>query len=312
MDDSQDLIDSYEQWQDNVFGYLEKSYKAYELGNQIDDSHMSNIGKYILNFYKDQSFSNAPFRFATKFETSKSEVVLEEKQTELCRAHFFKVFNLVSKTNTIFNVWKVNLTSSQVGLSGEGQFKRSFQMCCRHFAKSTNFFMKDASLVLFSNYKNELDPIEFEMYKGERRSQHLHKQCYLPRLHSDIKNSDSKFTEKCYKEYLLHSLRQLNKAKELGSDFTFRYQVKLGNFYLVNVPGGFLRNENNGTTMRDLRAALNKRYKAYNLNYNNRRGDDDVEAVAKEMIVIEAAKSSDNESKDESEIADLVDGTKLY
>jgi hypothetical protein len=212
---------------------------------------------------------------------------------------------MISKTNTIFNVWNVNLSSSR-GLT-EPQFKRSFPLCRRKFAKSTNYFIKDASLLLFSNYKTELDPVEFDMYKGERRAQHLHKQCYLPHLLSSYKNTRF-FSEKCYKEYLLHSLRQLNKAKELGSDFVFRYQVKLGNFYLVNVPRSFLSNENNGTTIRDLRTALNKRYKAYNLNYNNSNRKSDAENEV--TIVIEDKGNRDEvESEDESEFEALNDET---
>lgn len=81
----------------------------------------------------------------------------------------------------------------------------------------------------------------------------MYKQCFI----GINENQYSEFTNECYQSFYLHSLSQLNKARELKSDFQFKFHIKFGDFYFSSIPDLFI-NETTGTYLWKLREALEK------------------------------------------------------
>ena len=116
-------------------------------------------------------------------------------------------------------------------------------------------------MFILSNYRSDLDHVEFESYKGERRSLHLNKQCWSAKINKDL----FEFTRECQHEVMLHVSKQFSKAKELNLDHQFRFQIKYGDFYLTNIPAMFLE-EAISIPLWQLRSALSKGYRSHVVN----------------------------------------------
>ncbi len=154
-------------------------------------------------------------------------------------------------------------------------------------ARSQQLFVENASVFTFSNFQTEYDQVEFEAYKGERRSLHLTKNCWTTRINRSLQE----FTNECQNEIYLHVLKQLTKAKEAQQDYSFMFQIKYGNVYFTNIPQMFLE-ESTSIPLIQLRKALKKGYKNVDINLEGGSGN-----IQKEP----EAKSSDSASEDEYE-----------
>ncbi len=263
-DESYELSDSFHIWTNLVFSELENGETNIE------------IGKALLEFYREHAFNSndETLKIDLKFDEKKS-IDLTNESLQLFHKHCLKVFNFISKVNDIKSVWNVSLEDRAYdnGSTDElsSSFKRRFILSKRKKSKSNNFFVEGASLLQFSNFRSQLDQLEIELYKGERRSSHLHLQCYLPKLSSSlIRSNFGLFTKNCYSEYYFHSMRQLNKAKEMqANEFMFRYQIKFGNAYLINVPDSILDSsgDDTNTYLYKLHEALKKGYRKFNFSY---------------------------------------------
>ena len=141
------------------------------------------IGQILLKFYNKLAFSSNKIQFKSKFESLTIE--LSDKSNELLKNHFSNAFILLANTNDISQVWL------RLNQNHEPLFKKRVIMQKRK-GKSQNIFVENASLLLFSNFKSENDSVEFELYKGNRRSLHLTKQCYSVNLNNDF----NRFTKK--------------------------------------------------------------------------------------------------------------------
>lgn len=182
-------------------------------------------------------------------------IELSEKANEIMNKHFFKAFNLLSKSSNISDVW--HLMNEKI----EPEFKRSFRMAKRRNAKC-NYFAENASQLLFSNLESDLDIIEFNIYYGKRRSLHLERLCYSA---NNISRSLVDYSTQCFNEFYLHSVKQFTKAKEINSNYNFRVNIKLGDVYFVNMPPSFFEQS---VMLFHLRESLKKGYKKYNFCYN--------------------------------------------
>lgn len=192
---------------DNLFDLFEDWSKLHDKIDRLEDSKAKEM---ILRFYKENCFDQGKIIFNFRFENK--QIYLDEKLTEMIRNHFFKIFNYISKASRISDIW------SCVNQIEEPVFKRKYSIM-RKKGKSPNMFVENASLLLFSNVQSEYDQVEFELYQGKRRSMHLSKQCHLAKISRPLEN----YTDQCFNEFYYHSIKQINKAKEMKSDFVFRF-----------------------------------------------------------------------------------------
>jgi len=240
-------------------------------------------GQILMKFYSDLAFKKEIIVFKSIFDENKIELCL--KSDQLLKTHFYAVFNLITKTNDISQVW------NELNATSEPSFKKKTNMIKKK-GKSQNIFAENASLLLFSNFKSDQDLIEFKMYTEKRRSLHLNKQCFSSNL---INNSNKFFTKECLNEYIHHSLKQFAKAKQTlqnQSGQVLRFQVKYGNFYLTNMPASFIE-ESLSIPLFKLREALKLGYKKFHFGFESNENI----KVEKPVNKIEFKKS--NESSDE-------------
>lgn len=228
---------------ENLFDCLVEWSKIFDYLDDLQYTNQKEVGEMIINVYQYMSFENKHFNF-------KKDVKKDENFDEILKSHFYKVFDCVSKTLDVTNVW------NSLRKLPEPVFKQTFSFA-RKKGKSPNLFVKNASLLLFSNYRSNFDLVEFELYKGKRRSFHLSKECYTAKISRTI----SDFTSECFNKFYHHSIAQFNKAKEMKSDFDFRIQLKFGDSYFTNVPSEF--ENSSALVFNELMLALKKGYKIF-------------------------------------------------
>ena len=68
-----------------------------------DKKAQNNVGRSVLEFYKEFAFGSKRFVFKSKFEDGKIE--MSDKSSELVRSHFYRAFNLLLRTTEISHVW---------------------------------------------------------------------------------------------------------------------------------------------------------------------------------------------------------------
>ncbi|CAF0737858.1 unnamed protein product [Brachionus calyciflorus] len=262
--------DCYDNWM-NVHDYLDDLNSDFAVSKQA--------GKMILNFYQYMAFLNGRIKFLN--------VELDEHISDILKAHFYKVFNFITKTLDISKIW------SSMGKLNEPVFKQKFSFAKKK-GKSPNLFVENASLLLFSNLKSNFDRIEFELYRGMRRSLHLHKECYTGK----IQRSLTDYSLECFNEFYRHSIQQFNKAKEMRSDYKFRIQIKFGDSYFTNVPS--ISHDSSSLPLIQLKEALKKGYKNFNYNYIEKQDKNNV------LTLIDENNNFDDEALDIGEI-DILD-----
>ncbi len=160
----------------------------------------SNFGKMMLCFYKENAFEvSKRFSFGNKFahDSNCERIELTEAGTLQLRNHFLKIFNTLSKTIDISKIW---WSIDTFGCLSKPFVRNKFIMS-KHRGKAQNLFVKNASLMMFSNFKSTLEHVEFEMYKGYRRSQHLTKQCWS----ASISKRTLDFSSECLQAILVNN-----------------------------------------------------------------------------------------------------------
>lgn len=170
---------------------------------------------------------------------------LSEKTSEHLTKHFFKAFNLLSKTTNVSDVWFLMNEKPQT------EFKR--QRRRREMIIIRNYAHENAYLLLFSNLKSDSDRVEFKYYNGTRHSYHLGRQCYLS---NNISSQMAEFSEFCLNKFVGHSMQQIEGA---GSS-RFELKIKLGDIYFTNIPGSYLE-QSSSVPLDLLRKSLNEGYK---------------------------------------------------
>lgn len=107
------MFDSFDDWS-QVHDFID------DMEHHTDETKIQ-IGKMILNFYKEKSFQENKFKFVSKFDENK-QVELDDKSNDSMKNHFFNVFNLLSKTCNISEVW------NKLNKQDEPIFKKKFYM----------------------------------------------------------------------------------------------------------------------------------------------------------------------------------------
>ena len=249
-----------------------------------------NVGRLLLEFYKEHAFGEAPFRFYAE-ESDENNESGEEQPIEVSqqlatslKTHFFKVFNVLLTGLSIEDAWRASLSDMRGSESDEfvsgfgnggGGYQKRFQLA-KTKGKSQNLFAKGASVLLFSNFAGDLDLLELDIYTGPKRSSHLAKLCYtahIPAPRTDASDGGgggggdggSLMSARCYHDLLVHATNQISKARTLACEqFMYRFQLKFGDAYLTNIPSVLLE-ETSAVNVWRLREALNRGYKAFNI-----------------------------------------------
>lgn len=230
---------------ESLFDCLDEWTKVHDYLDDFVFINEKKFAKMVINFYQDMAFGRREFYFKTKNNDQLNEILI---------SHFYKVFDRISKTLDVSDVWNSLKKTTEPVLRQRFCFARKK-------GKSPSLFVENASLLLFSNYQSDFDLVEFELYKGKRRSLHLSKECYTAKINRHL----SDFTHECFKEFYRHSITQFNKAREMKSDYTFRIQLKFGDSYFTNVPSIF---ENSSTLVYgELKEALKKGYKKFQFSF---------------------------------------------
>jgi hypothetical protein len=240
--------DKYEEWLN-----LHESLSM-EIINKID------IGNVLLNFYHDMSQFEFK-KFQCNFENKDYD--LSDKVSGILKDHFENAFNFMSKVNDISQIWNLVLSQNRL----EPNYSRKFVVSRGRGIKTQSVFMENASLLLFSNSKSELDHIEFEFYKGNRRSVHMTKHCYSAKLSLNLQQNNVHFNPNCFNDYKLHCLNQFVKAKEMNSDYDFRFQLKFGNVYFTNIPSMIIE-EANSISLYNFQNAMKQGYTRYKFEFH--------------------------------------------
>ena len=228
-------------------------------------------GQILLNFYRDNGFKSEEIVLKSKFNSIKYssssfktnlfsvsnlifksvsnsifksqeidiEPILDLKMQsmELFQAHFFTVFNFISKAIDISSVW--DFVETAVELNPSRYSLNYIEICC----KSPCLYAKDAFLLLFTNINSMHDSVKFELYSGKKFIKHAKKGCYLPKLVNDQLNQNISSNRlnssiQCYSHYFTHASTQFQKAREYGlakPGNMFKFQLKFGNFYLTSI-----------------------------------------------------------------------------
>jgi hypothetical protein len=269
-----DCSDTWISFQDQLDEYAQNETNFCE--NQL--------GANLLNFYKKNALNESKISFKSKFEENVISEMSELKGNEL-KSHFFRLFNTLSKSVNIKTLWKIIHDEEDFPV-----YRSKLKITKISKARSQQLFVENASVFTFSNFQTEYDQVEFEAYKGERRSLHLTKNCWSTRINRSLQG----FTKESQNEIYLHVLKQLTKAKEAQQDYSFMFQIKYGNVYFTNIPKMFLE-ESTSIPLVQLRNALKKGYKNYDINPEGDSG-----SIRKESENV-VAKLSDSDSEDEYE-----------
>ena len=246
------------------------------------------LGSILLKFYYDMAYEVKEFKFCCQFENVDFD--LSERVNDALKDHFTNAMNFISKINDLSLIWNLVLSQNRQEPHFTRRFFISRGRAFRNITQST--FMENSSLLLFSNSKNEFDLIEFEFYKGKRRSMHTSKSCYSAKLYSNLNKNGDYFTSYCYDDYKQHCLKQFIKAKEMQSDYDFRFQLKFGNVYFTNIPNIIIE-ETNRISIGKFREALKHGYKKYKFEFH--RGPNYEPPIKEEVIENE---NSDNECEE--------------
>ena len=249
--------------------------------------NQSDIGSFLLNFYHEMA-QIEEHQFACDFE--KKEFKLSERVNEILKDHFENASNFVSKINDISLIWNLVLSQNRL----EPHYSRRFTVSRGRGVKTQSNFMENSALLLFSNSNSELDLIEFEFYKGKRRAAHVTKHCYSAKLCSNLSQNNHFFIQACYNDYKLRSLNQFVKAKEMNSDYDYRFQVKFGNVYFTNIPSVIVE-EKNSISLHRFQDAMKQGYKKYKFEFHSNKEE------FKEEID-DSDEDETNEEKDDKKI----------
>lgn len=281
----------------NKWLQLHDNLEQLEIENKID------LRKMLLEFYHEHCYNMESLKFQVKFSAKVEELKLSEPVNKALKQHFFNALNFISKINDVASVWNLVFHLNKY----EENYSQKFFVMRRYHPsrgkknpnlKTQSLFVENSSKLLFSNYINDSYLIDFDIYNGLRRSMHWNKHCYSVNLLCNVPSSElfinRNFTVNCYNEYLMHFQKQFLKAKEINldkNDYDFRFQIKFGNVYFINIPTMLIENK---ITLRKFYESLERSYKKNKLEF--------LKDVSLELGCNE--KSEDNESN-EDETEDL-------
>ena len=209
----------------------------------------------MLRFYKEKAYESDEIIFSSKFGSS--VVRLSQSENDTLKAHFAKQFNALIKTVNIATVWSASDEGPSIENSNTAHKNNNGRKSVIHC------LYNDAFLFLPSNYKSDLDHIEFEIYKGVRRSLHLSKQCWSAKMAKKF----TEFSPECQSKVIFHAMKQFNKASEavaqsLLGNGKFKLQLKFGDVYFTDLPALFLE-ETSSITLSQMSSALENGHKSF-------------------------------------------------
>ena len=228
--------------------------------DSLTNVHTELTGRILLNFYRDNAF---------KLDDEETNAYFAPNSIDLLRTHFYNVFNLISNSIDIASIWDW-VIAVEVELKPCRHSLNYIERCCR----SPCLYAKDAFLLLFTNLKSMLDLIKFDLYAGSKFIKHYKKECYVPKLACDNKETSS---DHCFAQFYTHSLDQFTKAREYslrqankGQSSLFLFQLKFGNFYLTNIAPSLLTNSNKMVSLFTLRNELT--FNTYDFDVKQKNG----------------------------------------
>lgn len=181
-----------------------------------------NIGKILLEFYKDNSFKDDTFQsLPNEFEPILNTLNYEAKFK--LKSHCFKLLNILSNSLDIKNVWNQHFFARKYGSEKKSQPKIIQNKLINGKKKLS---IEESSLFLFTYLHNHTDIIEF---LNDNNSEFSH-------IIAKSASNNENFSSACYKEFFHHSLKQLNKAVEnIQPQSKFQFRLKFGSLYLSNL-----------------------------------------------------------------------------
>jgi len=204
-------------------------YKVYDsLNYALKEPELT--GQILINFYRDNAFKSEEIVLESKFN-------LADNSNDSFKAHFFSVFNLISKAIDIASIW--DFSEIVVELNPNRHSLNYIEICC----KSPCLYAKDAFLLLFIYLNSMNDSIKFNLYSGNKFIKHAKKECYLPKLANEqinqtISSNRLNSSVQCCSQFFTHASLQFQKAREYSlskpGNF-FKFQLKFGNFYLTSI-----------------------------------------------------------------------------